>query len=921
MEGFNRHGRIWEHLLVFFLVGFTHLLPITHAGLPLRSEPDTGQNNETVVEGCVLGGISYKLSEKWSLEMEEADMKYCVKCICIPVNKVQKDKMYWTGKVSCQNIRKCPRPTCQKANDSCCNTCPNLSYENKPFWKHKITEFTALLVGSNFNESSSTHSVAIADISVRDSNLYYSMRLTRLKPAAKIMFVLENNNIIHEITIGNQQLQKTCRRRCSAMMQLCGVWRKLPLLYHEYLREKRVSLVITTKEHPEGLVKGLIFPASDKKKETLTALLVGKSMRGAGGRAYFTLDPTETNIDYSVTIVTNKETASAQENVFISIGDERRPAYIKRKSDRELIILGTWTAPEKRASRHLVRGRFSIVISTQTFGTISGKILPRMVCGKFQAVLSGDHFPYYKKYRRGIGSASFQLQQNGNIKYKIGLSQLGSPLRQVIVERNLISGSSGSGSSMGRRRKRNNGDLTKQYRVEGFGYGGWANGTYTKPKVTDLNRLINGELYVKVSTNKRRRMALLGQIVEVPYHEHCQSFAGTPLLLVPPNPNPLKYEVKAYAWLITGVGCQLHYQIMINGRTTTLSEPLSAYLTNSDKHINSPQTCANTSIMGNFYDNVMSGTLTAISPHLFKSLNNGTATLRIINRKYPAGILEVKVFIPNNCWKISADVNGIDSFLVSATDKHLQHHSKCNFENRWYEEAETWLPTGEKCRTCSCRHGHVMCVDVLCPPPECKNPVRITGLCCPVCPELEAKVRYSMANNISCYFDADRRWHVAGTTWYPFLHPFGYSVCAICFCLDEKRGWNCQTRNCSPLACASSVQKINMTHCCPVCHDQAAQSVLTTDTALTMVKPELPKEGVCIFKKVTYPNEAKWYTSIMLLGEPTCGACMCKNGLPKCTWTECSRFKCSSLERNKDSCCYRCQRRINRSKKNRRKIL
>lgn len=116
-------------------------------------------------------------------------------------------------------------------------------------------------------------------------------------------------------------------------------------------------------------------------------------------------------------------------------------------------------------------------------------------------------------------------------------------------------------------------------------------------------------------------------------------------------------------------------------------------------------------------------------------------------------------------------------------------------------------------------------------------------------------------------------------------------------------------------------KKINMTHCCPVCHDQAAQSVLTTDTALTMVKPELPKEGVCIFKKVTYPNEAKWYTSIMLLGEPTCGACMCKNGLPKCTWTECSRFKCSSLERNKDSCCYRCQRRINRSKKNRRKIL
>lgn len=53
-----------------------------------------------------------------------------------------------------------------------------------------------------------------------------------------------------------------------------------------------------------------------------------------------------------------------------------------------------------------------------------------------------------------------------------------------------------------------------------------ANGTYKKPKVTDLNRLINGELYVKVSTEKRRRMALLGQIVEVPYHEQCNTFTG-----------------------------------------------------------------------------------------------------------------------------------------------------------------------------------------------------------------------------------------------------------------------------------------------------------------------------------------------------------------------------------------------------------
>ena len=49
--------------------------------------------------------------------------------------------------------------------------------------------------------------------------------------------------------------------------------------------------------------------------------------------------------------------------------------------------------------------------------------------------------------------------------------------------------------------------------------------------------------------------------------------------------------------------------------------------------------------------------------------------------------------------------------------------------------------------------------------------------------ELEEKVRFSMEKNISCFFQADNRWHPAGTEWYPYLHPFGYSACAVCSCL------------------------------------------------------------------------------------------------------------------------------------------
>ncbi|CAE1309779.1 unnamed protein product [Acanthosepion pharaonis] len=100
-----------------------------------------------------------------------------------------------------------------------------------------------------------------------------------------------------------------------------------------------------------------------------------------------------------------------------------------------------------------------------------------------------------------------------------------------------------------------------------------------------------------------------------------------------------------------------------------------------------------------------------------------------------------------------------------------------------------------------------------------------------------------------------------------------------------------------------------------------AQSTLSTDTALALVKPELLREGVCTFQKVTYSNGAKWYTNVILLGEPTCGTCMCKNGKTKCKWTKCPRLKCKSIVRNKNSCCFRCLRRRNRSRKNGRKRL
>jgi peroxidase len=42
--------------------------------------------------------------------------------------------------------------------------------------------------------------------------------------------------------------------------------------------------------------------------------------------------------------------------------------------------------------------------------------------------------------------------------------------------------------------------------------------------------------------------------------------------------------------------------------------------------------------------------------------------------------------------------------------------------------------TERDCRTCQCKNGELLCTVEVCPLPTCKNPVKVQGQCCPVCP-------------------------------------------------------------------------------------------------------------------------------------------------------------------------------------------
>ena len=59
----------------------------------------------------------------------------------------------------------------------------------------------------------------------------------------------------------------------------------------------------------------------------------------------------------------------------------------------------------------------------------------------------------------------------------------------------------------------------------------------------------------------------------------------------------------------------------------------------------------------------------------------------------------------------------------------------------------------------------------------CEQPIILEGECCPTC-----KAEVPDGKTRGCVFDGDKKFHGAGTTWHPFVPPFGFNRCVTCIC-------------------------------------------------------------------------------------------------------------------------------------------
>ncbi|KAJ3590718.1 hypothetical protein NHX12_008667 [Muraenolepis orangiensis] len=300
-------------------------------------------------------------------------------------------------------------------------------------------------------------------------------------------------------------------------------------------------------------------------------------------------------------------------------------------------------------------------------------------------------------------------------------------------------------------------------------------------------------------------------------------------------PNPLAGQLVAppvrtgaggHAWVSVDERCHLHYEIVVAG-------------------------------LGKGEDQAARGVLKDLSSELLQHLDRGTVFLQVSTKLNPRGEIRGR--------ELKKDPN------------------TCFFESQHRAHSSRWTPNYDKCFSCSCQKKTVICDPVICPVLTCARTLQPEDKCCPVCDERkepkDTKVPEKLEEHPEgCYFEGDQKMHAPGTTWHPFVPPFGYIKCAVCTCKGSTGEVHCEKVTCPALTCG-----------------RPHADMMQADGTLH-----------CKFGKSFYQNSDSWHPRVPLVGEMKCINCWCDHGVTKCQRKQCPVLTCHNITRKDDHCCPEC---------------
>uniref|UniRef100_A0A4W5PHH9 Chordin n=1 Tax=Hucho hucho TaxID=62062 RepID=A0A4W5PHH9_9TELE len=880
-----------------------------------------------LIAGCSFGGRFYSLEDTWHPDLGEPfGVMHCVQCYC-ETQRGRKSKVL--GKVSCKNVKQdCPEPSCDDPvllPGQCCKTCPkgevdrkqaeavfdgfeyfqekekeddlHKSYNDRSYLSSEDissgesrTDFVAVLTGVTGSWLPSSSGVARARFSLTRTSLTFSITYQRIGRPSRVVFLDSDGNTAFEY--------KTPKGDSD---MICGVWKNLPQSHVRQLQAEQLRVTMTTATGRREQIEGKIIKHRALFAETFSSTLTSEEEHsGMGGIAMLTLSDTENNLHF-ILILQGLIQHRQRDSPLVPI---RVRLQYSQHVLREIHANVTAYDPDfaevltdlnSRELFWLSRGQLVIAVETEGLDPrhISGFITGRKSCDTIQSVMSsGDALTAGKT--GGVGSAFFNLHDNGTLDYQI--AGLSSEVVGLTIEL--------------KPRRRSKRSVLYDLAPEFDRPSGRAAGSWSRLEARHIHMLLQNELFINVATAHSQEGELRGQIrgllysgLEAPRHEIPVPLAGQ---FVAP---PVLTSAGGHAWVSVDERCHLHYEIVVAGLSKADDLSVNAHLHGFAEIGELGESSTNHKrLLTGFYGSQAQGVLKDISVELLRHLDRGTAFIQVSTKVNTRGEIRGRVHVPNNCefgTRGEVEVAEFDDLFVRDPEELKKDPHTCFFESQHHAHGSLWTPNYNNCFTCSCQKRTVICDPVICPVLTCSRTIQPEDKCCPVC--LERKDPKDMKapemldeHPEGCYFEGDQKMHAPGSTWHPFVPPFGYIKCALCTCKGVTGEVYCEKVTCPALTCSRPVRR-SPSECCKECPEEDKPPLEHAD----MMQADGTRH--CKFGKNFYQNSDNWHPRVPLMGEMKCITCWCDHGVTKCQRKQCPVLTCSNITRREGMCCPECQ--------------
>lgn len=727
--------------------------------------------------------------------------------------------------------------------------------------------------------------IATGRFNFQKKNLYYSFYVSankQMRRPTTIQFVNDVGTILeeHNLTTSTNDPLSVYEKSTG---KICGVWRRIPKDYKRLLRDGRLHVVLLWRSaqidsiQVELALGGRIGIYKALSSEQFSSLLEANhpsTMNGAGGTAIISTTTGAASSIHLTFVYNGIFMADDQLDIPVNIrieNPERKEIILEEvqkvhKPQTDINTLEISSPISIQNLRALSRGKLLLTIESKKNPNLrlQGQIVTRTSCEMFQTLLTP---PSYDSKTKTSGLAWMYLNTDGSLIYNIQTDQLDlteNPELRLIDD-------NGKNKILE--------DLTKSLNHN------QAVGTIDKLAPRVLESLYSGDLAVNVATPNETTL-IKGRFISRPVADARDS--AEPVLLKRKDIHS-PANIMGLAWLAVDNDCNLHYDISLNGYFSD-KQIFQIYL--EEKPIDVLGAPTTRKLLEEFSGSSMEGFNFDMSKSDILKLESSVCYLEIYSKDKKELLLRGKLKstkVPNHCHPVYDD-NNIPS-VVSLGDGtiSISPQSKCYHSKKFYDEAEQWRSTEDQCTMCSCQSGQAVCEPIKCPAVTCKAGEKLVlreGECCKAC----------VAENTEHNFTSKGcklgdQFHMAGSSWHPYLPPNGYDTCTTCTCDIFTSNVRCSRMACPKLNCPEKLAyRPDKKACCKVCpigkpshhfpkNTPDNPNVLRdegTKTDIVKTPEEILAQGGCRAVNYLYENGQEWHPILASHGEQKCIKCRCK---------------------------------------------